>query len=350
MAALHSTGAGGALGSERDARDEKLAHLYRELEKAQLRMEEMAAYYRSELEAVRQRAEEEAIRIQAAEVSRRKRAEEQVVYLKAEYKAARAEADHALRRYQELQQSLDELEQHSEEQARAEVDRRHEAANVAWKTAEEEVEHLERELCDLRRQLEREREQRRQLECSHQQQENTNHLAEQERCRLISRLKHALKLSEERRRRAEAEQSSLRPGGAASPWSLVSPANITNEVDPAAGWGNLPLASSGDVADEFLRVAEDCSLDVHYPNHGPSEPSPDPVSDSEAEVLIMELDVAEKVERRHAEALVRQRSYSERSAAVRTSSCDSSSELAWKWLVLIGAVAAFAVAAAILLF
>lgn len=349
MAALHSTKAGGVSGSGRDARDEELARLYRELEKAHLRMEEVAAYYRGELETGRQRAEEEAIRIQAAEVSRRKRAEEQVVYLKAEYKAARVEAAHALRRYHDLQQSLDELEQQNEDQARAEVDRRREATNVAWKIAEEEVERLEQELCDLRRQLEREREERRQLECSHQQQEKTSSLAEQERLRLLSRLKHALKLSEDRRRRAEVGQAGLRPEGPTKPWSLASPADTTHEVDPAAGWGSLPLATSGDMADEFLSVAEDRSLDARYSEHSPYEPGPDLVSDSEAEVLIMELDVTEKVEQRHAESVARRRSYSEHSAVVQTSSRDASSGLTWKWLALIGAMAAFAVAAAILL-
>lgn len=352
MVALYSTRAGGVFGSGRDAQDEELACLYSELEKARLRIEEVAAYYRGELEAVRQRAEDEAIRIQAAEVSRRKRAEEQVVYLKAEYKAARAEAEHALRRHHELQQSLGELEQQNEEQARAEVDRRREAANAAWKTTEEEVERLERELHDLRRQLEREREEHRQFECSHQQQEKTNQLAEQERRRLISRLKRALKLSEDRRQRAEAGQSSLRPEGPASPWSPASLADTTNEVDSAAGWGNPPLAISGDMADEFLGAAEDRSLDVHYPESGLPDPAPGPdrVSDSEAEVLIMELDVAEKVEQRHAKSMTRPRSYSEYSTVVRTSSRGSSSELTWKWFALIGVVASFAVAAAILLF
>lgn len=350
MAALHSTRPRGALGSGQDARDEELARLYRVLEKTQLRIEEVAAYYRGELEAVRRRAEEEAIRVQAAEVSRRKRAEEQVVYLKAEYKAARAEADHALRRYHELQQNLDKWEQHNEAQARAEVDRQHEAATVAWKTAEEEVERLERELCDLRRQFEREREERRQIECSYQQQEKTNDLAEQERRRLISRLKHALKLSEDRRRRAEARQSGLSPERPVGSQALASPVNITNEVDLAAGWGRLPLAASSDMAEEFLNVEQDRSLDAHHPEHDLREPGPDSISDSEVEVLMMELDVMEKVEQRHAASIARQYSHREHPSLVRSSPPAAPFELTWKWLALIGAVAAFMVAAIILLF
>ena len=351
LAALHGTRARGGPGSGPDARDEELARLHRELEKAQLRMEEVAAYYRGELEAVRRRAEEEAIRIQAAEVSRRKRAEEQVVYLKAEYKAARAEADHALRRYHELQQNLEKLEQHNEEQTRTEVDCHREAATVAWKTAEEEAERLERELCDLRRQFEREREERRQLECSHQQQEKTNDLAEQERRRLISRLKRALQLSEDRRRRAEARQSGLSPERPISPRPLASPVNTTSEVDPAAGWGRLPLATSDDMAEEFLSVEQDHSLDAHYPDHGPRESSPDSISDSEAEVLMMELDVAEKVEQRHAAPIARQYPPRDHPPLARPPSPPAAAfELTWKWLAFIGAVAAFAVAAIILLF
>ncbi|HET8701789.1 MAG TPA: hypothetical protein VFL97_09010 [Nitrococcus sp.] len=350
MGASHSTKVKGMPGPERDARDEELARLYRELEKAQLRMEEVASYYRSELEAVRRRAEEEAVRIQAAEVGRRKRAEEQVVYLKAEYKAVRAEADHALRRYHELQQSLDALEQHNAEQTRAEAeaDRGREAATITWKTAEEEVKRLEEELCDLGRQLEREREERRQLECNHQQQENASQLAEQKRHQLIGRLKNALKLSEERRRRAEAGQSGLLPPDSPpNSWSLASPVDTTNEVDPAGGWGKLPLATQEDIADEFLRVAEDRSLDGYF-DHSP-EPGTDSVSDSEAETLMMELAVAEKVEQRHAAFAAQQRPFSPPSATVRIPARDPSPVLPWKWLAPIGIVAALAVAAAILL-
>lgn len=349
MAALHSTKVKRRHGSGRNAQDEELARLYRELEKAQLRVEEVAAYYRGELEAVRQRAEEEAIRVQAAEAGRRKRAEEQVVYLKAEYKAARAEADHALRRYHELQQSLDGLEQQNKEQARAEVDRHHEAAKIAWKTAEEELERLDQELCDLRRQLEREREERRQLECGHREQEQTNHRAEQEQRRLMARLKRALKLSEEGRRWAEAGRSDLSSEGLANRWSLASPANAATEVDPATGWGNVPLGTSEEVSDEFLSVAEDRSLDMRYPEHGSPEPDPDSVSDSEAEILMMELDVTDKVEQRHAISQTQQRPYNEHHAAARTSS-RGASVLTWKWLALVGTVVMFLAAAAILWF
>ncbi|MCO6441012.1 MAG: hypothetical protein J5I81_08000 [Nitrococcus mobilis] len=354
LAAGHNTRASGALEAEREAREEAFARLCKELEKAQLRAEEVADYYRGEFEAVRRRAEEETIRLQAAEVSRRKRAEDQVVYLKAEYKAARAEADHALRRYRELQQSLHELEQQSAQQARAEVDRHREAANIAWKTAEEEAERLERELHDLRRQFEREREEHRQLEYNWRQQEEIKGRVAQEHRQLISRVKRALKLSEDRRRRAEAAgQSSLHPEYLANPSPLAKPANTTHEVDPAAGWGNVPLAASADMADEFLSVTEDRSLDASDPECSPPglAAEPDTVSDSEAEVLMMGLDVTEQVERRHTAVVARQYAFTEPPAGGRVSSFDSSASwLTWKWLALIGVVAAFAVAAIILQF
>lgn len=353
MAALHSTGAGGLFRTGGDARDQEIARLSRELETAQLRMEEVAVYYRGELEALRRRAEEEAVRVQAAEAGRRKRAEEQVVYLKAEYKSARAEADHVLRRYQELQQSLDELERHNEQHARAEVDRYREAAKVAWKTAEEEVERLDGELCELRRQIEREREERRQLERSHEQQEESRRVAEQDRNRLMGRLKRALKLSEERRQRLEASQTALgqETAGLGGVWSSTAPAGTTVEVDPAAGWGDVRLASSGELNDEFLRIEEDQSLDDWFVDEDPCEPETETISDSEAETLMMELDVAEKVEQRQAVSAAR-RSLDDKMASglARPPSLDSSPGLSWKWLLLMGAMAAFAVAVAIIAF
>lgn len=263
-------------------RDEEIARLYGELEKAQQRVEEVAAYYRGELEAVRQRREEEAIRVQAAEAGRRKRAEEQVVSLKAECKAARAEADHALRRYHELQRSWDELEQQNEERARTEIDRHRGAANVAWKTAEEELGRLEQELCDLRRELEREREERRQFECCHREQEQASQRAEQERRRLMGRFKHALKLSEERRQRAEGGCSGLTAEGATHPRSLGLSAGTAHEVELAAGWGSVPVGALEEVTEEFLRVAEDRSLEVRNSEHGLAEMGSDSVSDRQA--------------------------------------------------------------------
>lgn len=353
LATGHGTEGSDALKAEREAREEAFARLYKELEKARFRAEEVANYYRGEFEAVRRRAEEETIRVQAAEVNRRKRAEDQVVYLKAEYTAARAEADHALRRYRELQQSLHELERQSAEQARTEVGRHRDATDIAWKTAEEEADRLEQELHDLRRQLEREREEHRRREYNWRQQEESNGRLAQEHCQLISRLKRALKLSEDRRRAETAGQSSLSSGRLGNPSPFASPTNTTHEVDPAAGWGNVSLAASVDMADEFLSVAEDCSLTTSDPERSllGLAAEPDSISDGEAEVLMMELDVAEQVERRHAASVARQYVSSEHSAVGRvSSSASSASWLTWKWLAVIGIVAAFAVATIILQF
>lgn len=348
---LHGTRLKGGLGSGREAQEEELARVYRELEKAHLRAEEVAAYYRGELAEVRRRADEEAIRLQAAEVSRRKRAEEQVVYLKAEHKSARAEADDALRRYQELQQSLHELEQHGAEQVRAEVDRQRESTVIAWKTAEEHLDRLERELRELRRQLVCEREEREQLERSYRQGEEANRLAGQEARRLIGRLKLALKLSEDRRRRAEAGKIPLSPAGVSNSGSLAPLADAVNEVDPAAGWGKVPLANSTDLAEEFLRVVEDRSMNADKPDDRSSEASPELLSDGEAEALMMELAVTEKVEQRHAAGIAPRRADCAQPAERRVSlSASSSLVFAWKWLVLTGVVSALAVAALVLHF
>lgn len=337
------------LGAGRDARDEELARVYRELEKARLRAEEIAAYYRGELANVRRQAAEEAIRLQAAEVSRRKRAEEQIVVLKAEHKSARAEADEVLRRYQKLQQCLHELKRHGAERARAEVDRHRESTTLAWKTAEEHLDRLEQELCELRRQLASEREEREQLERSYRQSEEANRLAGQEARRLIGRLKRALKLSEDRRRRTEAAK--MHHPSVSNSRSLAPLAEAVNEVDPAAGWGKVPLANASDMAEEFLRVVEDRSMDAAHPDDRSSVPGAESVSDAEAETLMMELAVTERVEQRHATGVARQRAGSDPPAVRRASlSASSSSAFRWKWLALLGVVSALAVAAVVLHF
>lgn len=346
---LRGTKSKGMLGSGRDARDEELAHLYWELEKAQLRAEEVAAYYRGELANARQRAQEEAIRLQAAEVSRRKRAEEQVVHLRAEHRTAQAQADVVLRRYQQLQQSMHELEQQGAERAREVVNRQRESTNHAGKTAEEYLDRLERKLCELRRELASERDKRDQLAQRYRQSEEASRRAAQEARRLIGRLKQALKLSEERRRRAEAGKMPLHSSNISNSWSLAPLADAVNEVDPAAGWGKVPLASSADMAEEFLRVVEDRSMDADDPDERSSETEAESLSDGEAEALMMELTVTEKVERRHAAGGARQCAGSVRPTVRRASGSGSSSVgRAWKWLALIGVMSALAVAATVL--
>ena len=351
IGSLRGTKSKGMLGSGRDVRDEELAHLYRELEKAQLRAEEVAAYYRGELASARQRAEDEAIRLQAAEVSRRKRAEEQVVHLRAEHKTAQAQVDIVLRRYEQLQQRLHELEQQGAERAREIVPRARETTDYAGTTAEQYLDRLERKLCELRRQLASERDERDQLAHRYRQSEEANRLAAQETRRLIGRLKRALKLSEERRRRAEAGKKPLHSPNMSDSGALAPLADAVNEVDPAAGWGKVPLASSTDMAEEFLRVVEDRSMAADHIDERSSETETESLSDGEAEALMMELTVTEKVERRHAAGGARQCAGSAQPPVRRASASRSSSAgKAWKWLALLIGVASILGVAAIVLY
>lgn len=316
-----------------DAVDGEVARLRREVERAEYRAEEVTAYYRGQLDSVRRKAEDEAVRVQATEAGRRRRAEEQVGYLKGELKTARADAEHAQRRYQELLQHLEQAEQDGAEHARAEVDRQHDAARAAWKTAEEEVARLDEELAGLQRQLAGEREQRHQLERAYEREVERHQLADSDRVQLIQRLKRALKLSEQRRRALEEQARKLdleasrrvAAGGGgdtpppARPFAGAELSSI--EVDPAAGWGNLQLGESSELAEEFRLMGADESL-----TRRPSPPcgagsddgssatpeAAEPVSDQEAETLMMQVDVDRKVARREAAAVQHRRRATDR--------------------------------------
>lgn len=340
-------------------REDDLARLRSELEQADIRLEEVTTYYRGQLEAVRRRAEDETVRVQASEAGRRRRAEEQVAYLKGELNAARTDAEHAQRRYQELLHRLEEVELEGREQTQAEVDRHQSAAKAAWRTAEEEVERLDGELSALQRKLEQEREQRHQLERGYEQLEERHHLQDEERKRLISRLKRVFKLSEQRRtgletelrnvqhrlERARVAQERTRRAGAEGRAGLVSPELASIEVDPAAGWGSLRLGEDDGLADEFLMMAADESLDAapagsaeREERRGPvpgelragsGEPEEE-VSDQEAETLMMKLDVDRKVAQRQADA-ARRRPQVAAGPAVPPPLVEPSFMERWKW-------------------
>lgn len=328
----------------RDDRDQTVARLQGDLEKTQIRLEEVAAYYRGELETVRRRAEDESVRVQAAEAGRRKRAEEQVAYLKGELQSARTEAEHAQRRYQDLLQRLDELETQSEQDTRDEMDRFREAAKAAWKTAEEEVERLDRELAETCRKREQESEERRQLERSYEQLEERHQLEKRDRLRLIGRLKRGLKASEARRQAAESAASVL-------PRFADRPERV---VDPSREWAGLPLGNADDFSDEFLMADGDESFAVRRqePKVGNSaplarEPGGEEVSDMEAEELMMTLDVDEQVARRQARSGAWRQPplppSPPRGAAaastMRPAKKDIPRGLGWAWLAVAGLVA-----------
>lgn len=313
------------------ARDEELARLRREIERAEYRAEEVAAYYHGQMDALRRKAEDEAVRVQASEAGRRRRAEEQVGYLKGELEAARSEAQHAQRRYHELLQQLEHNERDGADQVRAEVDRHRDAARAAWKTAEEEVQRLDEELSGLQRELALEREQRRQLERGYEREVERGELADKDRVKLIQRLKQALKLSEQRRQALEAQvrgmggqsgEASAAPGTPAGPFAA---GEYGIEVDPAAGWGTLQIGDGGELADEFRLMGADESLtrdprpaapasgDEAEPEPGARVPAGgEPVSDREAETLMMRLDVDRNVARREAAAVRNRRRVTDR--------------------------------------
>ncbi len=381
----------------------EIARLQTELEKTNRRLEEVAAYYRGELESARRRVEGESLRSQAAEVARRKRAEEQVAYLKGELEAARSEAENANRRHQELLQGLQELEQQSERQTKVEVDRFREAAKAAWRTAEDEVARLDQELHALQRQVERHREERHQLERNLEQQEENRLVLLADHQRAVARLKWALKQSEERRHRVEADLEGLREQG--QPDAGREPAEATKAARPApdagegsgffakrrggaygagnpvevdgldrvkvsaegsggnqdgADWNGLSIAGGDDLSDEFLLMSADESLRTGSATApgaapaggGPAGPGPAPprraeakpaqveeVTDEEAETLIMELNVDERMDRFG----VDQPRYSRPSLVAPEA---EGYRGYWKWAAGVAAVAVLGVAAA----
>lgn len=380
----------------------EIARLQGELEKANRRLEEVAAYYRGELESARRRVEGESLRSQAAEVARRKRAEEQVAYLKGELEAARSEAENANRRHQELLQGLQDLEQQSERQTKVEVDRFREAAKAAWRTAEDEVARLDQELHALQRQVERHREERHQLERNLEQQEENRLVLLADHQRAVARLKWALKQSEERRHRIETDLEGLREQGqpaaggappeaakaasaAQAPNSGESSGFFAKRRDGAHGagnpvevdgldrvklgaearggdeegtaWSGLAIAGSDDLSDEFLLMSADESLRTGSPappaaapaggSAGPARPGRaqakptqvEEVSDEEAETLIMELNVDERMDRFG----VDQPRYSRPSLAAPE---PEGYRGYWKWAAGVAAVAVLGVAAA----
>lgn len=385
-----------------DADAAEIARLQGELEKANRRLEEVAAYYRGELESARRRVEGESLRSQAAEVARRKRAEEQVAYLKGELEAARSEAENANRRHQELLQGLQDLEQQSERQTKVEVDRFREAAKAAWRTAEDEVARLDQELHALQRQVERHREERHQLERNLEQQEENRLVLLADHQRAVARLKWALKQSEERRHRIEADLEGLReqggPAAGGEPAEAARPAPSAPDAEKGSGffakrrdgahgagnpvevdgldrvklgaeagggdedeaaWSGLSIAGSDDLSDEFLLMSADESLRTGSgtapaaapprgsAGPGPARPGPaqakstrvEEVSDEEAETLIMELNVDERMDRFG----VDQPLYSRPSLAAPEA---EGYRGYWKWAAGVAAVAVLGVAAA----
>ena len=311
-----------AVSERTDSRDSELKRLRDELQQTQLRLEEVTNYYRGEIEAVRRRSEDQLLQVQADEAAKRRRAEEQVTQLNAELKSARSEADKAKRRYQELLNRIEAIEAESREAVRAERDRYEDSARAAWQTAEQEVERLNSELAELQRELAAERSERERVVQDQSDREAAYERRDAERQQLITRLKRALKASEQRREALEAQgaQATSERPVASGTAAQQRAAEQRVDVDPSAGWGRFQLGEGDDLAEEFLLIDADRSFQG-ADNEGsqsansehsaattgaadggaPSDAGPrEAASDDEAERLIMGVAVDQKVAQRQA--------------------------------------------------
>jgi hypothetical protein len=303
-----------------NGRDAEVRRLREELKQTQLRLEEVTNYYRGEVEAVRKRSEDHLLQVQADEAARRRRAEEQVSQVNAELKSARSESEKSKRRYQALLDRIEKIEAESRAEVTAERNRYEDSARAAWQTAEEEVERLNAELAELQRELEDERSGRQRLEQEKTDLEASYQRRDDERQKLINRLKRALQASEQRREALETEgaAATAAPTPAASKAAASGndkprgPAPET-QVEPAAGWGRFQLGEGDDLAEEFLMIQADRSF--HEPQApqpqegaGQAKEAPAPASgnsdiaDEEAERLIMGVAVDQKVAQRQSQA------------------------------------------------
>lgn len=262
----------------------ELARLKAELEAARKRLEEESAYYQAELEAVRQRVEKQYMRQQAEEVAKRRRAEEQVQALKAALREAQAEMQSYRERYEAVAQQLERYEQEERLRAEEEIGKVRAAARAAWRDAEEEHARTEQELASVKRLLLQERERNKQLE------ETVSRLRaekaaasrpDQESLRLIAALKKALWTTAQARRRAEMELARLQtadvarelrreddesqgapkgsPEAGQADGGRWNPGGYT-ELDSSV-LKSLVIGSPDEIADEFLLMPADASLD-----------------------------------------------------------------------------------------
>ncbi|WP_440997828.1 hypothetical protein [Arhodomonas sp. SL1] len=294
-------------GNAAQAEGELVRRLRAELAEARARAEEVAAYYRGELETIRQRAEEDVIRRQAEAAGRRKRAEEEAARLAAELDAVRREAEQAQRRYEDLRTQIAE-------------DREGEAPEAT----SAELERLEGEIEALHTELEAERAARREQQRTHDQVLADQRATEERWRQLMARLRHGLKASEQRRKALEATVKRQAAAAEARRWDAPE-----MEVDPGAGWGQVALGVSDDLAEEFAAVEGDRSLDPEWrkkleercrgeaagtdDESVPDEPDSE-TTRQETEVLLEGLHVDQRVARR--EQAVRQASEDEADASV----------------------------------
>ncbi|MCH8506892.1 MAG: hypothetical protein LAT50_21655 [Ectothiorhodospiraceae bacterium] len=191
---------------------QEVDRLRRELVSVRKRLEEEVAYHRAQAETARQRAESEHLRAQAAEVARRRKLEDKVATLEAQRQEAAEHAARLQRRYDELSQQFLKQEESARHTVQEEVERYRAAAQSAWRSAEEELSSMERELQRQREMYEREHQRARQLEDTLRDLQGVDGggAEDQEEALLeeVSALKKALNLSE--RGRAQSQRRAIR--------------------------------------------------------------------------------------------------------------------------------------------
>jgi hypothetical protein len=252
----------------------ELVRLRRELEEVRTRLDEETAYYRAELEAGRRRLERESTRVQADEVARRRRAEEQL-------HAAQAELARVLHRNDQLTSQLAELEATQSRREQRAVDEVRAAAQTAWREAEQELARQERELDVVHRSLAEEQAARQNLEASaalSRGEAERAQQAEQAATKLVVSLKKALWATAQARRQAEMELASLRGEEVVSPAAAGQPAAAgrdggVHEVSQDMLKSVLLSDLSEDLAEEFLLMAGDASLDPAAAAPPPAAPA-----------------------------------------------------------------------------
>ncbi len=291
----------------------EVERLRQELAAVQNRLEEEMAYHRARVETSRQQIEAQHLRQQAAEVARRRRLEDQVATLELQLREAQEHGERVQRRYDELAGQFLRQEESTRDSVTEEVTRYKAAAQSAWQSAEEELAKMEGEMHRLREELSQERTRSRHLEDTlrslqgldgNGEEDEAAELAEE-----LATLRKALDLSERRRvqlqkrgvRLAEqliamqgqvAELQEARetaapraePGaahvrrlyrdfhtGAGNPREVdLSEANAVlrsaasqGQSGAAEGTPEQALSLDDDIAEEFLLVSADSSLDRH---------------------------------------------------------------------------------------
>lgn len=196
----------GRFGSEVD-------RLRRELAASRQRLEDEVTYYRGQVEHARKRAEAEHLRVQASEVSRRRQLEDEVAALRTRLHDAKEHGDRLQRRYDELSEQYLKQEAAGRDTVEARIAQYQAAAREAWRSAEEEVARMEREISEAHEALEKERNRSRDMENSLRRVKSQERDSENRRTELLDEaaaLRQALNLSERARVQSHRRAVQLR--------------------------------------------------------------------------------------------------------------------------------------------